>query len=113
MATEACKKESDSSQYLSDAVCTGIDATANSYTNSIKAILDSQCATSGCHDAATAEEGINLSTYASAKSAFQNEECLCAIHHGNGCEAMPYQQSKLEDALIQKIDCWAKNGYQQ
>ncbi|MCB0528095.1 MAG: hypothetical protein KDC61_18380 [Saprospiraceae bacterium] len=108
-----CAKESASSNYAEQADCTGIDAQANSYTNSIKAILDAQCATSGCHDAFSQSESIDLSNYASAKSAFENRACLCSIHHGAGCTPMPEGRAKLSDATIQKIDCWVKNGYQQ
>lgn len=107
-----CAKD-NSTDYLEQADCTGIDASANTYTNSIKAILDAQCATSGCHDALTQSENINLTTFASSKSAFQNTNCLCSIHHGSGCKPMPDGSAQLSDAVIQKIDCWAKNGYQQ
>lgn len=108
-----CTKENGSTDYLANADCSTIDETNNTYTKTIKSILDSQCATSGCHDAFSQSENIDLSTYGTAKTAFQNAQCLCSIHHGAGCKAMPDGGSKLSDATIQKIDCWAKNGYQQ
>lgn len=110
-APASCKKESSSSDYLNQADCSGITTSDNTYTKSIKAILDNRCATSGCHDASRKEAGINLSTYAAAKSAFQNKECLCSIHHGSDCDPMPRGSSKLDDNTIKLIDCWAKNGY--
>jgi hypothetical protein len=109
----SCKNDTPSEDYLSAAVCTSVVDSANTYTTAIKAILDTQCATSGCHNAASAKEGVNLSDYANAKTAFQSKDALCTIHHGSGCTPMPQGGSKLSDALIQKIDCWGKNGYKQ
>jgi hypothetical protein len=99
--------------YADQADCTGVDANANTYTNTIKTFLNSRCATAGCHNATTKEDDIDLSSYASAKEAFQTRDVLCAIHHGDGCEPMPKGSTQLEDAAIQLIDCWVKNGYQE
>lgn len=107
-AAEGCKK--DASQTTD---CSGIDATANTFNNGIAAILAANCATSGCHDAITVESNLNFSTYASAKSAFQNADVLCAINHDGGCEPMPSGGDKLSDAAIQKIECWVENGYRE
>lgn len=111
-AVIGCKKDSGT-DYLNQADCTGINTDNNTYTKSIKAILDSRCATAGCHDAGKKEQGIDLSTYATSKSAFENKECLCSIHHGSGCNPMPQGGSKLDDATIKLIDCWGKNGYKE
>lgn len=108
-----CSKDSSNSDYINNADCTGVDADNNTYTKSIKSILDANCATSGCHNAATQENNLDLSSYAAAKSGFESQECLCSIHHGSGCNPMPKGGSKLSDAEIQQIDCWAKNGYKQ
>lgn len=108
-----CAKDSSTGTYTDQADCTGIDATANTYTQAIKAILDVQCTNSGCHDALSRSEGIDLSTYAASKSAFDTRNCLCSIHHGSGCKPMPEGGYKLSDAVIQKIDCWVKNGYKE
>ncbi len=107
----ACNKDSASSDYLDQADCTGIDASTNTYNLSIKAILNNNCATSGCHDASTSAEGIDLSSYSAAKDAFNRTECLCSIHHGSGCTPMPQDKPQLSDSDINKIDCWVKNGY--
>lgn len=112
MVFGACEKNSSgNNNYLDNADCTGIDAITNTYTNTIKPILDINCAGSGCHDAATRSAGVDLSTYAKAKASFETTECLCSIHHGNGCEPMPQGGGKLSDAAIKLITCWAKNGY--
>ncbi len=98
-----CQKETTGTTYD----CTGLTPT---YTNDIKAIINTNCAKSGCHDASTQEAGIDLSTYAKVKSESSNARFLGAIEHRTGYEAMPQDASKLADANIQKIYCWIENG---
>jgi hypothetical protein len=102
-----------STNYADQADCTNVNASTNTYANSIKAILDTRCATAGCHNATTKEDDIDLSAYAVAKEVFQTRDALCAIHHGDGCEPMPKGSLQLDDATINLIDCWVKNGYQE
>lgn len=99
--------------WLDQANCTGIDAAANTYDLSVKTVLNATCALSGCHDAATASNGVNLSTYLGAKAAFEDGNALCAINHGDDCFQMPKGGSKLPQATINILACWAKNGYKQ
>ncbi len=110
-AATSCGKDNDKVDYAALADCSAIVAADNTYTNSIKAILDASCATAGCHNAVTASAGVDLTTYAKAKTAFENKEALCSIHHGSGCKPMPNVGAQLSNALINQIDCWAKNGY--
>ncbi len=105
-----CKKE-EKRDYLAEADCSQVNQSANTYTFSVKAILDGSCALSGCHDAATKESGNDFSTYATAKTVFQTKDVLCAINHGEGCEPMPKGGSKLPELTLNKLACWAKNGY--
>lgn len=111
VAVTSCKKDSNSADYAANADCTAIVAADNTYTNSIKAILDASCATAGCHNVFSAAEGIDFSDYAKSKNAFQNKKVLCSIHHGSGCTPMPQDKPQLSDSDINKIDCWVKNGY--
>ena len=105
----SCKK--DSTDYASQATCTG---TTPTYTNEIADILNSRCAMSGCHSASSAQEGINLSTYASASNQFlTNDDNLIAIHHGSGVKAMPDGEPQMDATTINKLDCWVKNGCPQ
>ncbi len=103
----------DQPNWLDQANCAGIDANVNTYNQTIKTVLDVTCALSGCHDAATASNGVNLSTYAGAKAAFEDGNGLCAINHGDDCFQMPKGGAKLPDATINLLACWAKNGYKQ
>jgi hypothetical protein len=105
----SCKK--DTTDYASQATCTG---TTPTYTNDVAAILNTRCALGGCHNASSAEAGINLSTYASASSQFlNNDDNLTAIHHGSGVKAMPDGEPQMAADIINKLDCWVKNGCPQ
>ncbi len=108
----SCTQNKDNPDYL-DVDCSAIDPNQNTYNLSIKNILDATCALSGCHDAATQSNGVNLSSYTGAKAAFETGKALCAINHGNGCQPMPKNGQKLPDGVIRILSCWAKNGYQQ
>ena len=105
----SCKK--DSTDFTKDANCTGLNAANNSYSSSIQAILDLHCSTSGCHNAASHEKGVITDNYADAKKTFDSQNGLCSIHRGSGCRAMPDGLPSLDDATINLIDCWVKNGY--
>lgn len=87
--------------------CTGVTPT---YNNGVKAILDASCATVGCHAAQNPAEGINLSTYATAKSASLNGKVLQSIKHESGVEAMPQGGTKLPTDVIKIVECWIQNG---
>lgn len=105
----ACKK--DAIDYAAQATCNG---TVPTYTNEIAPILNTNCALSGCHNASSAKEGINLSDYASASSQFKNNpDNLTSVHHGSGVKPMPDGRPQLAADLINKLDCWVKNGCPQ
>jgi hypothetical protein len=82
-------------------------------TDDVAPILNSRCATSGCHTAITASHGLNLNGYQVVKATFDQHKILCSINHGNECNAMPRGSSKLSEAEIITITCWAKNGFLQ
>lgn len=107
----SCGKDDNNVDYAAAADCTAIVTPDNTYTNGIKAILDTSCASAGCHDAISASEAIDLSNYTNSKHAFEKKDALCTIHHGKGCKPMPDGSPKLSDSVINKLDCWAKNGY--
>ncbi len=105
----ACKK--DAVDYAAQATCSGNIPT---YTNDIAFILNTNCTLSGCHNASSAKEGINLSDYASASSQFKNNpDNLASVHHGSGVKPMPDGRPQLAADLINKLDCWVKNGCPQ
>jgi len=87
--------------------CTGITPT---YTSNVKSILDANCAFSGCHNASSKADGIDLSSYSSAKSQSSNDKFLGSIQHISGYDDMPQNASKLDDATIKTLSCWVQNG---
>ena len=111
----SCGKDDEDNtvDYASQANCASFPAAATTYSPTIKAVLDTYCASAGCHDAITASEGVDLSDYAKAKNAFEKKEVLCTIHHGSGCTPMPQGGDQLDATTINLIDCWVKNGYPQ
>jgi hypothetical protein len=102
-AAAACSKDDDPDP----AECDGVTPT---YTADVKAILDTNCAVSGCHNAVTQADGKNLSTYAGAKVVSQLDEFLGAINHEAGYVPMPNGGAKLSDATIKTLTCWVENG---
>lgn len=92
--------------------CAAVDS-LNTYNLRIKGILDANCATAGCHDAIYASSGVDLSTYATSKTAFETKSALCTIKQDGNCLPMPQGSSKLADSLITYIQCWSENGYQE
>lgn len=89
--------------------CTG---TTPTYTNDVKAILDANCATSGCHSASSKKDGYDLSSYTAAKSASGNSAFLGSIQHTSGYKPMP-EGGSLSDAQVKLISCWVQNGAPQ
>jgi len=97
----ACKKEN-----LVTYDCIGLSPT---YTATIKSILDANCAISGCHNASSKANGIDLSSYSGASTANSND-ILGAIEHASGYPAMPKGGSKLSTASRQAVYCWVQSG---
>ncbi len=102
----ACKKKE-----TGDPIdCTG---TAPLYTGTVKTILDTHCATSGCHNTATKAEGYDMSTYAGAKSAAGHDAFIGSVRHLSGYTAMPQGAAKLSDDDIKTLYCWVQNAMPQ
>lgn len=76
-------------------------SSATTYTSSIKSIMDSNCATSGCHDAATNAGSYDYSDYAATKDGIAAG--LVAIKNGT----MPKSPNDpLTAAQIASIEAW-------
>lgn len=108
--TYSCTKDSNTTNN-----CTGITAT---YNTTVKPILASSCAFTGCHDATSKASGYDLSSYATAKAAGLGGKLLCSIEQTGNCKKMPLDpttgnSSKLDATFIKVISCWIDGGYQQ
>lgn len=91
-------------------VCIPSD-TVNTYTKSVKDVLDLYCAFAGCHGGGSASAGIALGTYQDAvNSAKNNDKFFCVIDHSCG-PIMPPGGPKIPQVMIQKIVAWRDNCY--
>ncbi len=98
-----CDKESEKPTYD----CTTVSPT---YTNQVKTILDSECATAGCHNAVSKKAGLDYSTYEEAKEGAMDNNFFGSIHHLDGYDAMPEDAPKLSDTQLQLLTCWVESG---
>ncbi len=110
-ALESCSKESKNPDYIKEANCAAVDPSTNTYTAFVRSVMNASCALGGCHDASTKSSGVDLSNYAGVRKAFESQNFLCAVNHGNGCSAMPKGGLKLSADLLNRLACWARNGY--
>ncbi|MDX2359814.1 MAG: hypothetical protein QNK23_03335 [Crocinitomicaceae bacterium] len=78
-----------------------------SYATHVKPMLDMNCTTTSCHDAATAG-GYNLVSHSSVSA--NAEVILSVISHESEFTAMPLGGAKFADSLIQNFNCWIKQG---
>ncbi|MBK8556429.1 MAG: cytochrome c [Lewinellaceae bacterium] len=92
----ACKKES---------TC---DTSNITYTNSVKAIFEQNCSSSGCHDSGSING--SLASYTDALQMTQQGRMIGAIKHQSTFAAMPQGASKLDDCTINQIEAWITGG---
>lgn len=110
LALAGCYNDSYEELYpMGTAVC---DTMTVTYAKDIKPILDSKCATSGCHDAASAPAsgGYDLSAYAGAQPIALNGKMVGSINWKAGFSAMPKNLPKLSQCEIDKISRWVNQG---
>ncbi len=70
--------------------------------------MDTSCATSGCHNAASNSAGLTLETYAQVKDAFLNKNALGRMESTTA--SMP-PIGNLPTTSIQIIKNWRDQGY--
>ena len=76
-----------------------------SFNNEISAILKANCASAGCHSAASAESGYNYETYAGAKSGIRAG--IGSIESGS---MPPSGWAAISQADLNKLQAWADQG---
>lgn len=82
--------------------------TVITYNLNVKSIMDTSCATSGCHNAATNSANLTLETFAQVKDAFVNRNALGRMESTTA--SMP-PSGNLPNTSIQKIKDWRAQGY--
>lgn len=98
----ACSSENE--EDLQEAPC---DTSSVSYSSDVQALLANNCTDAGCHSGANGVGGLDLNTYASAKSIADNGELMNRIT-GTG-NLMP-PSGKLAACDIEKIRAWVNDG---
>ena len=79
-----------------------------SFAGFVEPMIELNCSTSGCHDAASSSGAYNLEGHANIS--LHANDILEAINHVPTKVAMPYFQPKLSDSLIAKFECWNIQG---
>ncbi|MCT4582434.1 MAG: hypothetical protein N4A35_13550 [Flavobacteriales bacterium] len=88
------------------------DTVTVSFVNTVKPIFIQNCATSGCHNAASSASGYVFEDYAQISDSLTFNRVLKAVKHEPGVSSMPKFQAKLNDSLIQQLECWLAQGKQ-
>jgi hypothetical protein len=106
----------DKADKLYPVINTGIvcDTTNVTFSKDVLPIMMQQCATSTCHDAASAESGYILSEYNGVLAAATNgNKLLLTIKHDpSEASWMPKNLPMLDSCSINKITRWVNQGAQ-
>lgn len=87
---------------------TACDVNAFAFTANVKPILNTYCV--GCHSAANAGGGVDLSSYDKVKTYASNGRLYGSIAWLPGYKAMPQGGNKLSDCQISVIKKWVDAG---
>jgi len=87
------------------------DTTNVTYTGTLKAIVDNQCATGGCH-LGVAPSGYDLSTYNGLKGVAVSGKLMASLNH-TGPSPMPKGMAKLDNCTLAKFQAWVNNNQPQ
>jgi mono/diheme cytochrome c family protein len=106
----ACKS---TKQTTTVAPAAALDCSSNknlTYNTDIKTIIQTNC--SKCHNTNN-KAGYNFLTLESVKKAASNGQLLGTIKHSKGFPKMPAFAAKMDQATIDKIECWINNGMKE
>ncbi len=87
--------------------------TVNTYTKTVKDIMDFNCAYGGCHDAGSASSGIVLDTYETTVESAKNSAKFYCVMDWTCTPHMPDGMPKMDSADLAKINAWRDNCYPQ
>ena len=88
------------------------DTTASKFAADIQPILNSNCASGGCHTSVAIAGGYIFDNYNDVKSTIVNDSArfLGSILQETGYSPMPKGGGKLSDCNISKIKAWIASG---
>jgi hypothetical protein len=81
-----------------------------SFSQEILPLMQTSCATSGCHDPGTAADGRDLSNHQGISD--NANDALAAMRGEGGFQQMPMGADPLPDSLIHKFEAWIVQGRQ-
>lgn len=108
-AFAGCYKDNVEDMYPGTGSGSNCDTANVTFSAVVKPIIDSRCATAGCHNNATIS-GIDLSAYSGVAAIAASGKLVSAITHDGQTSFMPKGQSKLDDCTIAKITSWVNDG---
>ena len=79
-----------------------------SYSAKIQPVIELNCSTSGCHDAA-AQGGVNLVSYIGVSANADKILNVIQLEEGN-VDLMPLGGPRLADSTIEQFNCWIQQG---
>lgn len=94
---------------IPDPIIEECETTGLTYTADIKSLIDSNCATAGCHTADNTAIG-SLASHQSIVDFMWQDRIVGSINHDSGFSQMPKGGSKLADCDIDQIDAWIAAG---
>lgn len=86
------------------------DSVTISFSNHIQPIFIQNCATSGCHNSVSASSGYVFETHGQLSQHSNMSPALKTMEHDPSLSPMPKFQPKLNDSLIEQIECWIAQG---
>lgn len=101
MGSSSCKKDKTSPATSGDCPDT------ISFATKIEPLIQQNCSTTGCHDAASAG-GYNLLGHSNISA--NATIVLSVIKHDAGVTPMPFGGTKLADSLATQFNCWIQQG---
>ncbi len=106
LGTSGCYWDKSSELYP-QAQC---DTSSLKWSTAIQPIIQQQCAFSGCHSAASARGGIDLSNYDGVRTIALDGSLVGSIEHRSNYTPMPFQNTKLPECQISQIRGWVAAG---
>ena len=100
-------EETIDKELMGTAPCSGISEV--SFTSNVLPIFEQNCNDSGCHDAQSRADGIDLTSYQQTEAA-GFLRVLASMEHSQGFSPMPKRASKLDDCTLQVIHIWISEG---
>lgn len=104
----ACKTKKETAKTEAVVVKPVLDCSTKGLTYAdIKPIIDQHCTSCHGYDGA---DGLNFLTVVDVRKAAKEGELLGTIKHQRGFPNMPANAAQLNQADIDKIECWVNNG---